>query len=134
MSTYGLCDTVIYTNGSAKGGTSCGAYAAVVSKGSVQAPQVVLSRGGKGLIFTSSFEMEARALEAAVDYVGSSDVREPVLICSVSQSVLSALAGSRPSLYQEIADLRRSLELCPVDIFLRWVPSHFGLAGNELAD
>ena len=131
---HGVMELVIYSDGSVVSGTDQGAYAMVVTSGDVSNPTRLGSGGGRGPPFTSSFEMEALALSLAVDYVGNTEVGGPVLICTDSLSVLSALVGSKPHVFQEITKLRRKLDLCRTEIRLQWVPGHCGLPGNDLAD
>ena len=61
-------DYVIYTDGSASGGTRNGGAAAVVTRGSPLQPDVVTTIKTKGLTFTSSYEEEAAAMESALSW------------------------------------------------------------------
>ena len=106
---HAVNELVIHSNGSVVSGTDQGAYAMVVTSCDVSNPTRLGFGGGWGLPFTSSFEMEALSLSLAVDYVVNTEVGEPVLICTDSLSVLSALVGSKPHVFQEITKLRRKL-------------------------
>ena len=59
-------------------------------------------------------------LSLAVDYIGNTEVGGPVLICTDSLSVLSALVGSKPHVFQDITKLRRKLDLCRTEIRTLW--------------
>lgn len=134
ISAYGLPEVVIYTDGSAVEGTSLGGFAAVCTTGPASAPLRVWSGARKGGLHTSSFEMEAKALGLAVDYVGSRELVGQVLICSDSKSVLSALVGTKPSLHQELISLRTRLDDLQACVSFQWIPGHCGIPGNEMAD
>ena len=61
-------DYVIYTNGSASGGTKNSGAAAVVTRGFPLQPDVVTTIKTKGQTFTCSYEEEAAAMESALSW------------------------------------------------------------------
>lgn len=129
----GRCDFTIYTDGSAEGGIQRGGSAAVVTTGDVEAPVPVAYRRLGGSNWTSSFDMEMRALELAADYLSEFLAGGRAVVCSDSLSALSALKeGSHLS--TTTARLRHRMRSVTGEVVFQWVPGHCGLPGNEMAD
>ena len=85
--------------------------------------------------YTSSFETEMWALLLAVEWLrdfGEAEGR--YLICSDSQSSLSALAGGVGKSHTLVVGLKERLKGVPGLVEFQWIPGHCGLSGNERAD
>jgi ribonuclease HI len=87
----------------------------------------------------SIFSAEALALLSALQHVKEKDIKDPVLICTDSKSVLSTLASvksvnSKNFLISDIHNELRESSENGRQIQLVWIPSHIGLQGNETAD
>jgi ribonuclease HI len=87
----------------------------------------------------SIFSAEALALLSALRYVRGKDIKDPILICTDSKSVLSTLASaksvnSKNFLITDIRNILRESSENGQQIRLVWIPSHIGLQGNESAD
>ena len=130
-------DIVVWTDGSAEGGTTRGGAGVVIhwgdSRRSWNRP------AGK---HTSSFRAECVALHSALTelssmLVGADEVTR-VRLCTDSLSALSALAaGPSAQRHRICADIWGALEKCalPSRIFdFVWVPGHCDISGNEEAD
>ena len=91
-------DYVIYTDGSASGGTRNGGAAAVVTRGSPLQPDVVTTIKTKGRTFTSSYEEEAAAMKTALSWTltNANHHSITVLFCTDSKSLCEALISSHP--------------------------------------
>ena len=91
-------DYVVYTNGSASGGTRYGGAAAVVTRGSPLQPGVVTITKTKGRTFTSSYEEEAAAIESGLSwtFTNANHHSITVLFCTDSKSLCEALISSHP--------------------------------------
>lgn len=100
-------DHVIYTDGSAAGGIGGGGSAAVVTTGTATDFAVVEVLRSRGRAFTSSFEEERDGLLSAAVWIRGSNTTS-VLICSDSQSALTALEHDSPEMYE----VRRLLDEC----------------------
>ena len=86
-------DYVIYTNGSASGGTKNSGAAAVVTRGFPLQPDVVTTIKTKGQTFTCSYEEEAAAMESALSWTLTNANHHliTVLFCTDSKSLCEAL-------------------------------------------
>ena len=129
----GHFDYIIYTDGSAEGGVQFGGSAAVVTIGSTDHPEPTVALRSGGNVYTSSFEMEMKALELAAEWLGVNLRGGKALICSDSLSSLMALDKGSPT-NPSTALLRQLLQSVRGDVSMQWVPGHCGLPGNELAD
>ena len=91
-------DYVVYTNGSASGGTRNRGTAAVVTRGFPLQPDVVTIIKTKGRTFTSSYEEEAAAMESALSWTRTNANHHSftVLFCTDSKSLCEALISSHP--------------------------------------
>ena len=143
-------DYVVYTNGSASGGTRNGGAAAVVTRGSPYQPEVVTIIKAKGCTFTSSYEEEAAAMVSALSwthtnanhhsftvlyctYSKSTNANHhsfTVLYCTYSKSLCQALMSSHPRTFS----IRNSISSISSSIFIQWIPGHLSSSGNDLAD
>ena len=91
-------DYVIYTDGSASGGTRNGGAAAVVTRGSPLQPDVITTIKTKGQTFTSSYEEEAATMESALSWTltNANHHSITILFCTDSKSLCEALISSHP--------------------------------------
>ena len=123
-------DIIIYTDGSAEGGTRNGGSAAVITINDPSSAQIIQTLRKRGRRITCSYEEETAAMIEAVKWARRVD-GDRVLIVTDSQSLFSALASVEPN--PEIAHLKKMLTET-TNVQLQWVPSHCGIPGNELAD
>ena len=91
-------DYIVYTNGSASGGTRNGGAAAVVTRGSPLQPDVFTIFKTEGRTFTSSYEEEAAAMESALPWTltNANHHSITILFCTDSKSLCEALISSHP--------------------------------------
>ena len=125
---------VIYTDGSAVGGTTLGGSAAVVTMGDPGRPirRAVLRQKGRNV--TSSFEAEVTALALAVKWLEDNPDSGEATICVDSQAVLKAVQCVLRMRDDGLRDVRLRLGALASPVNLMWVPSHVGVVGNEWAD
>ena len=91
-------DYVIYTDGSASGGTKNRGAAAVVTRRSPLQPDVVTTIKTKGRTFISSYEEEAAAMESALYWTLTNANHHSITVffCTDSKSLCEALISSHP--------------------------------------
>merc|ERR1712105_332922 len=89
---------------------------------------------GKGPAFTTTFETEGWALLDLVEWTEEWPERRRILVCTDSQSALSALREGDVKGHTILVRLYRRLYVSPHDFVFQWVPGHCGLPGNERAD
>ena len=124
-------DLIIYTDGSATGGTTKGGSAAVVTRGDLEQPQVYSRILDRGSPYTSSFEEELQAMMNAASWcVEHLAPNQRCLIATDSQSLCKALIGYSI----EVHELKLCLEETLGTIIIQWIPGHADVPGNELAD
>jgi ribonuclease HI len=121
----------IYTDGSKQqsGETGTAIYSKDLNIGIIKRPPNTYS----------IFSAEALALCSALQFVREKDIKDPVLICTDSRSILTTLANLQSSnsknfLVTDIRRLLREITNKEQHVHLAWVPSHIGLQGNEAAD
>ena len=124
-------DYVVYTNGSASGGTRYGGAAAVVTRGSPLQPDVVTIIKTKGRTFTSSYEEEAAAMESGLSWTltNANHHSITILFCTDSKSLCEALISHRQTF-----SICNSISSISSAIFIQWIPGPSSIAGNDLAD
>ena len=88
---FGRLDSVFYTDGSVEGGVENGASAVVETVGDPGHPTFLEEWSQRGPRYASSFETEAHALLLCVKVLAERHAQGRFLICSDSQSALSAL-------------------------------------------
>jgi ribonuclease HI len=124
-------DTIIYTDGSATGGTHDGGAGMVVFRGE----QRISEWSGPAGRLCSSYQAEMVALRKAVEWLGEDGEWRAAGIVTDSRALVDALCGEEPT--TSVGVLRGGLERLRGDgreVKIVWVPSHCGLDGNEAAD
>ena len=122
---------VVYTDGSASGGTLEGGAGVVVTHGDPSDPEVLERITVKGAPRTSSYEEEVAAMNAALDWIGDNcDSSDEVTICTDSLSLCQALSARNEGTDETL----RRIHHCKASIVIQWVPAHCGIPGNEAAD
>ena len=123
-------DTVLYTDGSCKGGSEDGGSAVVITTGTASNPvvlEVIKKKGGR---FTCSYEEEKRAFVEALKWMLVNQKYDDTVICSDSQSLLLSIDSLTP----DTADIRADLDKLYGITYIHWIPSHINIPGNEFAD
>ena len=138
----GTLDMLLYTDGSAVEGVSCGGAGVVVTRGDPGSPERVDTLSCAAGLVTSSYQAELRALWVALKWLSECDVAwYRVAVASDSQAALEALreasggGGDRVSAWLgEVVRMGRELGRLGKRVVFVWVPGHRGLVGNEWAD
>ena len=125
-------DYVIYTDGSASGGTRNGGAAAVVTRGSPLQPDVITTIKTKGQTFTSSYEEEAATMESALSWTltNANHHSITILFCTDSKSLCEALISSHPRTFS----IHNSINSISSSILIQWIPGHSAIPGKDIAD
>ena len=84
---------------------------------------------------SSIFTAEAKAIDLALDFIGTCDSNNKFIIFSDSLSVLKAMnhTSSKNPQIQKLLEKCHEL-LAYKEIALCWIPSHKGIQGNEMVD
>ena len=125
-------DYVIYTDGSASGGTRNGGAAAVVTRGSPLQPDVITTIKTKGQTFTSSCEEEAATMESALSWTltNANHHSITILFYTDSKSLCEALISSHPRTFS----IHNSINSISSSILIQWIPGHSAIPGKDIAD
>ena len=125
-------DYVIYTDGSASGGTRNGGAAAVVTRGSPLQPDVITTIKTKGQTFTSSYEEEAATMESALSWTltNANHHSITILFYTDSKSLCEALISSHPRTFS----IHNSINSISSSILIQWIPGHSAIPGKDIAD
>ena len=84
----------------------------------------------KGRRFTSSYETEVTSILLAVSWNKNRENQGPFIICTDSQSTLTALQSPGLSDGSDLAETRQILNSLNTRVSLQWVPGHIWLIGN----
>ena len=125
-------DYVIYTDGSASGGTRNGGAAAVVTRGSPLQPDVITTIKTKGQTFTSSYEEEAATMESALSWTltNANHHSITILFYTDSKSLCEALISSHPRTFS----IHNSINSISSSILIQWIPGHSAIPGKDITD
>ena len=130
--------TWVWSDGSAEAGVSSGGGGGTLLI--LKSGECRETRVAAGLV-CSSTRTELFAMRAAVEEVSGLSgglATGPAVLCSDSQASLLLVAGGAGPQQTPIgADIWRLLGVISArgqDVVLQWVPTHFGLPGNEQAD
>jgi ribonuclease HI len=123
-------DTVIYTDGSCKGGTEEGGAAAIITTGSARNPIVLETLQKKGCRYTCSYDEERAAMLLAINWMIENSRSTDAVICTDSQALVRALENNTP----DTREIREILSGLKGKVVIQWVPAHCNVPGNELAD
>ena len=122
---------VMYTDGSATGGTRMGGAAAVITEGAPEEPTELHTIEKKGALITCSYEEEVEAMEEAATWIAENcNQKTKIMICTDSLSLCMAMKSLNP----ETDEIRETLQLHTGNIVMQWVPGHSNIPGNDLAD
>ena len=131
--------TLVYTDGSSLGNpgpAGAGAYLCKRVKGVIIKEEHLYYPLGINTNNVGELWAIGMALSFLLDRGGSHKAIVVFTDSALSQSLLSRLAWS-VDLEPAVAAIRSIIELCKTTIgpvFLRWVPAHVGIPGNEIAD
>ena len=132
---YGPTKFTIYTDGAADAGMENGGSAAIITTGGPSNPTLIKTLSCEGSRLTSSYETEVTTLLLAANWINQEGAEEDhILICSDSQSALSALERSGKEDDIDISTVRNRLASVKPRISMQWIPGQCGIIGNEWAD
>jgi ribonuclease HI len=81
---------------------------------------------------SSIFSAEQQVIITALE--NTTQTRKPTVIATDSLSSLLAASGNRWTRNPKTRDIRKLIDNSRNQINLKWVPSHAGISGNEVAD
>ena len=120
---YNICGSQLHKSGNTGAGTHCHLFSTYLSLGRHQ----------------TSFDGEFRAITSALNQLTCRpQTFENAVILSDSKAAISATANYLlPPTDRDILQCRaimRSLNTSSKKVSLQWIPSHCGIAGNDVAD
>ena len=122
---------VIYTDGSAHGGTRMDGAAMVAMDGDLEMTNVLHTIERKGALYTCSYEEEIEAMKMTAKWITENCERDDnILICTDCQSQCMALR----SYNKETDAIRKTLKHHEGKIIIQWIPGHSNIPGNDLAN
>ena len=124
-------EIVIYTDGSAMGGTRWGGAGVVITKDDPEDLTLIETITKRGALYTCSYEEEVEAMRIATKWIKENcEPETKILICTDSQSLCMALQSLNP----ETDGIRHNLKDHKGEITIQWIPNHSNVLGNEMAD
>lgn len=116
-------DIILFTDGSYQNGVN--GYAVVQQ---IDVRQYTTIKQGLLPAFSGIFAAEFAAINSAILFAAKRKLK--AIICTDSLSVITALLHNKREIYDNF--IKNPAIVLPIQLL--WVPSHFGIGGNEFAD